>query len=117
MILIAQSNYLTEDPATRGGILAIAILLCLGLWRLIRWLFSGPLRPDPWSDDVAAEIAKDDAVPLCHRCLAPHDSLVVFVLTVVRLSALTRTCCPTLICFRLVIPYGLAPAAITSARR
>jgi hypothetical protein len=54
MILIAQSNYLPEDPATRGGILAIAILLCLGLWRLFRWLLSGPSQPDPWSEEVAA---------------------------------------------------------------
>ena len=78
MILIAQSNDLPEDPAAPGGILAIAILLCLGLWMLIRWLFTGPPRPDPWSDEVAAEIAKEDAVPLCHRCLAPHDSRVDF---------------------------------------
>ena len=78
MILIAQSNNLPEDPATRGGILAIVILLCIGLWRLIRWLLSGTPLPDPWSDEVAAEIAKDDAVPLCHRCLAPHESSVDF---------------------------------------
>ena len=71
MILLGQSNYLTVDPATRVGLLAIAILFCFGLWMFIRWLFSGPPRPDPWSDEVAAEIAKDDAVPLCHRCLAP----------------------------------------------
>ncbi len=78
MILLDRSNHLTEDPATRVGVLAITIVLCIGLWMLIRWLFSGSPRPDPWSDDVAAEIAKDDAVPLCHRCLAPHDSWVDF---------------------------------------
>ena len=78
MVLLAQSNHLTEDPTMRVGALGIVILLCLGLWMLIRWLFSGPQRPDPWSDEVAAEIAKDDAVPLCHRCLAPHDSRVDF---------------------------------------
>jgi hypothetical protein len=32
-------------------------------------MINGPQRPDPWSDEVATEIAKDDAVPLCHRCL------------------------------------------------
>ena len=78
MILLGQSSYLTVDPATRVGLLAIAVLLCFGLWMLIRWLFSGPPQPDPWSEEVAAEIAKDDAVPLCHRCLAPHDSQVDF---------------------------------------
>ena len=78
MIPLGQLSYLTVDPATRVGLLAIAILLCFGLWMLIRWLFSGPPQPDPWSDEVAAEIAKDDAVPLCHRCLAPHDSSLDF---------------------------------------
>ena len=78
MILLSQSNHLTEDPTSRGGGLGIVISLCFGLWMLIRWLLSGPRRPDPWSDEVAAEIAKDDAVPLCHRCLAPHDSWVDF---------------------------------------
>jgi hypothetical protein len=78
MSLFGQTNYLKEDPTTLVGVLGITILLCLGLWRFIRWLFSGPPRPDPWSDEVAAEIAKDDAVPLCHRCLAPHDSSVNF---------------------------------------
>jgi hypothetical protein len=78
MMLFGQTDSVSGDPATRAGILAIAILLCLGLWRLIRWLFSGTPPPDPWSDEVAAEIAKDDAVPLCHRCLAPHDSRVDF---------------------------------------
>ena len=78
MVLLDQSNHLTEDPTMRVGVLGIVILLCLGLWMLIRWLFSGPQRPDPWSDEVAAEIAKDDAVPLCHRCLAPHESWVDF---------------------------------------
>ena len=78
MILLGQSNHLTEDPTTRVGVLGIVILLCFGLWMLIRWLLSGPRRPDPWSDEVAAEIAKDDAVPLCHRCLAPHESRVDF---------------------------------------
>jgi hypothetical protein len=78
MILLGQSNYLTEDPATGVGVLGIVILLCFGLWMLIRWLVNGPQEPDPWSDEVAAEIAKDDAVPLCHRCLAPHDSWVDF---------------------------------------
>ena len=70
--------YLKDDPTKVVVVLAIAILLCVGLWRLIRWLFSGHPPPDPWSEEVAAEIAKDDAVPLCHRCLAPHDSQVDF---------------------------------------
>jgi len=78
LIQFGQSNYLKDDPAMVVGILGIAILVCFVLWRFIRWLFSGPPRPDPWSDEVAAEVAKDDAVPLCHRCLAPHDSHVDF---------------------------------------
>ena len=78
MSLLGSTIYLKDDPTTVVGVLGIAILLCLVLWRLFRWLFSGPPQPDPWSEEVAAEIAKDDAVPLCHRCLAPHDSQVDF---------------------------------------
>src|SRR5438046_7299792 len=77
-ILCNVMLYLKDDPTKVVVVLAIAILLCVGLWRLIRWLFSGHPPPDPWSEEVAAEIAKDDAVPLCHRCLAPHDSQVDF---------------------------------------
>ena len=76
-MISGQPNYSTEGPEMGVGV-GIAILLCLGLWRLIHWLFDGPQRSDPWSDEVATEIAKDDAVPLCHRCLSPHDSLVDF---------------------------------------
>ena len=78
MILLVQPDYLPEDPATRVGVLAVVAGLGLGLWALIRWLVSGPLRPDPWGDEVTAELAKDEATPLCHRCLTPHDPRVDF---------------------------------------
>jgi hypothetical protein len=36
------------------------------------------VAPDPWDDQVAAEIATDDAPALCQHCLAPHDQLADF---------------------------------------
>ena len=60
------------------GYIAATVLACYGLWAFIRWFFTGPLRPDPWDDRIEAEIARDEAVPLCHRCLASHESLANF---------------------------------------
>ena len=39
---------------------------------LRRW-FQTPPPPDPWDEQINAELAKDEAVPLCHHCLTPHS--------------------------------------------
>ena len=67
-----------NDPDLLIGILAVCLLSACGLVMLVRWLLSGPTRPDPWNEEVAAAIAGENGVPLCHRCLAPHDPLVNF---------------------------------------
>lgn len=74
MILAAQLN----DSDGLVGFLVVLLLLTFAFVKLIHWMLSGPIRPDPWSEEIAAEIAGDDATPLCHRCLAPHDSMVDF---------------------------------------
>ena len=79
MNLIAQLNQVGSDAgALRIGYLAVAALSCYGLWAFIRWFLSGPIRPDPWEDRVAAEIANDETTPLCHRCLVPNEPLANF---------------------------------------
>jgi hypothetical protein len=50
------------------------VVAVFGTYRFIRWIFSGPVGPDPWDETVTAEIGRDDATPLCCHCLAPHDS-------------------------------------------
>src|SRR5437867_11263453 len=74
MIMTAQ----VDDPDRLIGILGLLILSAYGLVMLIRWLRNAPIAPEPWSDEIAAEIAGDNGVPLCHRCLSPHDLLVNF---------------------------------------
>jgi|SRR5436189_3646285 len=77
-MLVAEMDHGVFDPALRVGILAIAALACFGLWVFIRWLSTGPTTPDPWDDEIAAAIGGEDATPLCHHCLAPHDPSLNF---------------------------------------
>ena len=74
MILFAQLN----SPELTVGFLGIAALSCLGIWAAVRWLLRGPVRPDPWDEQIAAQIARDETTALCHRCLCPHDSSIDF---------------------------------------
>jgi hypothetical protein len=78
MNLFAQLDGGATNQELRIAILAVAVVLGLCLWRMIRWLAKGPILPDPWDEQVAAEVARDEAPALCHHCLAPHDSLVNF---------------------------------------
>jgi len=72
----SESSY--ADPALLIGFVAALVLFGFGVWRFIQWMVKGPSRPDPWDEDVAAEVAKDETPALCHRCLAPHHSLADF---------------------------------------
>jgi hypothetical protein len=78
MNLIAVVSGRTNDPEGTVVLLALFGLLVYGVWGLIRWLREGPSRPEPWGDQVAAEIADDLAPALCHRCLTPHDASADF---------------------------------------
>lgn len=77
MITLGQISQ-PANPATQVGIWAVAGLCCYGIWVLLRRLLTGPTSPDPWDETVAAEIEKDGVMPLCHRCLTPHDSSANF---------------------------------------
>src|SRR5438552_17126222 len=78
MILLADIQHGTDNSGSLVGFLGIFALLCYGSWRLMQWFLKGPLSPDPWDEQVATEIAKDETPPLCCRCLTPHDSLAHF---------------------------------------
>jgi hypothetical protein len=65
-------------PEFEVGILAI-VGLCLAVgWLFVRWLFNGPVTPDPWDAQVSASLTSEDATPLCCHCLAPHDASADF---------------------------------------
>jgi hypothetical protein len=56
---------------------ALVILVILGLfgvaaYRVIRWLTGGKRTADPWGEEVDKALDQDDAVPVCHHCLAPQ---------------------------------------------
>jgi hypothetical protein len=78
MIIIAQlSRYAADRETQAGWLAAFALALCFA-WVLYQWFLRGPPQPDPWDDQVAVEMNAESAVPLCHRCLEPHDLLVNF---------------------------------------
>jgi hypothetical protein len=65
-----------ETDSEKNAHLIAWFLLALGiltLYRTIRWLCSGPALPEPWSPEIAAEMDREDARPLCYHCLEPHD--------------------------------------------
>ena len=78
MSLLALQLYPGDDPTRAVGFVGLAVLMAAGVRLFVRWLLSGPTRPDPWGDEIAAEIAKDDATPICHRCFTPHKPLTHF---------------------------------------
>ncbi len=61
------------DPGLTIAFFTIVGLCGYGGWKFIHWLLAGPVQPDPWSAEIAAEISKDETPALCHRCLVPHD--------------------------------------------
>jgi hypothetical protein len=67
-----------QSPEMIIGSLAVVVLVCFGIWRFVHWLMDGPPGPDPWDQQVAEELRQDDATPLCHRCLTPHDQRTDF---------------------------------------
>jgi hypothetical protein len=69
---------LKGEPEKLVGRLGILILVCWTIWLFVRWLLQSPIQPDPWDAQVAADIAGGETVPLCHRCLEPHEVLLDF---------------------------------------
>lgn len=77
-MFIAQGFNGIPSPEMTGGLLLFVVLGGCVIWLFVRWLMDGPIRPDPWDQQVAEDLDKADATPLCHRCLLPHDSLTNF---------------------------------------
>lgn len=77
-MFLGQISHGSNTPETQVGMVVVVALCCCGIWAFIRWLLGGPESPDPWDETVTAEIEKESATPLCHRCLMPHDSSADF---------------------------------------
>ncbi len=52
-------------------VLMLAACIALALWRFAHWLMTAPPEPEPWDEQVTAEL--DEAVPICCRCLERHS--------------------------------------------
>jgi hypothetical protein len=74
MIFAVQAN----EPERLVGYLAIIALGCFFFARFVIWLLKGPREPDPWGEQIAADLAEGNCTPVCHRCLTPHDSMLNF---------------------------------------
>ena len=77
-MLMARLQHVASDPELQVGILAVIALSGYGAWSFIRWLARGSTTPDPWDESITAEISNDEATPLCHHCLAPHEASADF---------------------------------------
>lgn len=78
MTILGEITPNAQGRETLVAVLAIVGLLGVAVWRLVRWLIQAKPTPDPWDETIAAEIAKDDATPLCHHCLCPHSDSTDF---------------------------------------
>jgi hypothetical protein len=54
-------------------LIGIVVVFTYAVWALTRRLAAGPREPDPWGDEITAELETGEGTPLCHHCLAEHD--------------------------------------------
>ena len=78
MTLLGQTAGGLGDPNRMVGLLGVSVLLGYATWALARWFLSSPTKPDPWDEQVSAELADGECEPLCHRCLSSHAPLANF---------------------------------------
>jgi hypothetical protein len=67
---------LTTTPIESTYTLVVFVVIGLSaviLYRVVRWLCTGPVQPEPWEKDVADAMESEQARPLCCHCLEPHD--------------------------------------------
>ena len=78
MFIFATFGQGLNQSETEVAQIGLMILICSALWLLLRWIVSSPVSQDPWNEEVAAELGRDDCHQICHRCLTPHDSSLNF---------------------------------------
>jgi len=65
-------------PESQIATLAILGIVIAAVAYFIRWMFAGPVSPDPWDETIAAAVRDGDAQPVCHRCFTEHAETVCF---------------------------------------
>jgi hypothetical protein len=66
------------SPETKVAVYALAGLVLFGCWWFVRWFLGGKPSPNPWDEKIEESLHQPDAVPLCSRCLEPHELEVRF---------------------------------------
>jgi hypothetical protein len=63
----------------RPEILLGLLFICFAvIYAVFRWFAQGPVKPNPWGDDIEEEIQHGEALPICPRCLTPHSEEAYF---------------------------------------
>jgi hypothetical protein len=70
--------FATSDPDLMVAQIAIGGLVLAGLWRIVVWIRTAPIKPDPWSAEIETSLQAEDATPICHHCLTPHSNTAWF---------------------------------------
>jgi hypothetical protein len=55
------------------GVLVILGILGFAIYRVGLWVMTAKRTPDPWGEEIDNALNQEDAVPLCHHCLAPQQ--------------------------------------------
>ncbi len=53
------------------GVVALAVMGGFALWRVLLWIRSSPVRPDPWDAATQEAAEQPDAPEVCYHCAAP----------------------------------------------
>lgn len=64
----------TITPENLVAIVAIAGLVFGLIWKVGQSVYNSTTPPDPWDETTAASIENEEATPLCHKCLSPHNT-------------------------------------------
>jgi hypothetical protein len=67
-----------QTPEHTIAILAVVGVAMVVAPRFFQWLFSGPIKADPWGEKIGADIENAESMPVCHRCLTEHSSIAHF---------------------------------------
>lgn len=69
--------HLRSPEQTIATIAVLGIILGF-IVSFLRWLFAGPLTSDPWDQTITEAVDAPESLPVCHRCLTEHSSVVHF---------------------------------------
>ena len=61
----------SEKSELFAAVLGLAIIAGFAFWRLLLWIKTAPVRPNPWDEATEAAVQQADAMPVCHHCLTP----------------------------------------------